>query len=368
MAWARAAPLVAHRGEPARVAPAGAWVPAARPPSVPVYQPATTPPLPDGPCKFSAAPATSLCSGRAGCPAVVDAQLAGDAATQGLDLAVTTSGGAHVTFASTYPSAAGNCLFTIDPAGADNVTLNPFGPAPTLAGYSGPTVSLATDRDDGPHAFLSANTGLRHYYPSGTSWLSETIPLPVANVGATVWGALGAKGAMAVLVGSHPSDPGYYRLFALHLFSSSDGGGTWQTTQVFDGAGTQELMSASLSSDATGELVATYDTRLDLSSAATTLGYAAYLWRGGSTSSLSTPSATWEGELLHTPGDATSQDSVVRFSDTQGIHLVFPRAGQAPRDLLVPGTAPAPLGRLPGELRPGDADDVRGPRRERAAR
>lgn len=310
--------------------------------TVPVYEPPSGPVLAGGACRFAAAPAASLCAGRAGCPVLVDAQFGGDAATRALDLVATDSGGAHLVFAGTYPAGASHCLFTVDPAGAATITADPFGGPPASPGASGAAVALGNDSRDRPHAFMSAGTGLRHFHTATTGWTSETLPLPVAHVDANVWSALSMSGGMFALVGSHPPDAGYYRSFNLHLFSSTDDGGSWQTTRVFDGGGTQELLgAAALSVDAAGQVVATYDTRLDLAGGG--LGYAAYLWRGGSTATLSTPSPTWQGEMLRTPGDAASKDSVVKVTDGEGVHLVFPRVGQLPRALVVPGTTAAAL-------------------------
>jgi len=310
---------------------------------VPVYQPPTWPSLPDGPCKFALAPTSSLCGGSY-CPVLVDAQFGGDAVTKRLDMAATASGAAYLVFAGTYPSTASHCLFSVDRTGSSQMTLNPFAPSPSAAGMSGKAVALATDTTDGPHALIGGDSEILHFSQSGAAWTSEMLPLPSGQTGFAVSSVVSSPSGIALLVGSHPPEPGYYRSFTLQLFSGS-GAGAWQTSQVLAGAGTQELMSSALSVDATGAVVATYRTRLDLSSGS--LGYATYLWRGGMTSALSTPSATMDGALLQTPGDATTKDSVVRFGDSNGVQLVLPRPGDAPRALLVPGSARIPVDGCP---------------------
>jgi len=208
----------------------------------------------------------------------------------------------------------------------------------------GKAVALATDAADGPHALIGGDGDILHFSQSGADWTSEMLPLPTGQTGFTVSSVVSSKAGISVLVGSHPPDPGYYRSFTLQLFSGS-GAGAWQATQVFAGAGSQELLSSALSVDATGAVVATYGTRLDLSSGS--LGYASYLWRGGMTSALATPSPTMDGALLQTPGDSTTKDSVIRFIDNDGVQLVLPRPGDPPRALVVPGSAHIPLDGCP---------------------
>jgi hypothetical protein len=312
--------------------------------AVPVYEPPTWPALPDGPCRFTLAPTSSLCGGRPNCPVLLDAQFAGDAVTRHLDMAATRSGAAYLVFSSTYPSTASHCLFSVDATGSSNVTLNPFAPPPSTAGMLGKAVALATDADEGPHALLGDDSKILHFRRSGADWTSETLPLPAGQTGFAISGVVASNAGISFLVGSHPPEPGYYRSFTLQLFSGS-GAGVWQTTQVFAGADTQELISSALSVDATGAVVATYRTRFDLS--AGSLGYATYLWRDGMTSALSAPGPTLDGAFLQTPGDSTTKDSALRFADDDGVHLVLPRDGDLPRALVVPGSAYVPVGGCP---------------------
>jgi hypothetical protein len=259
-------------------------------------------------------------------------------------MAATASGIAYLVFAGTYPSAASHCLFSVDRTGSSQVTLNPFSPSPSAAGVSGKAVALATDASDGPHALIGGDNDILHFSQSAAGWTSEMLPLPTGRTGFAVSSVASSKAGISLLVGSHPPGAGYYRSFTLQLFSGS-GSGAWQATEVFAGAGTQELMSSALSVDATGAVVATYRTRLDLSSGS--LGYATNLWRDGMTSALSTPSPTVDGSLLQTPGDPTTKDSAVRFVDDEGVHLVLPRADALPRALVVPGSARVPVSGCP---------------------
>lgn len=307
---------------------------------IPVYTAPTWPALPDGPCKFVISPSNGLCGGRASCPALVDGQFGGDATATYLDMVATAAGGTHIVFAGIYPATASNCLFSVDPAGASKVAVNPFFPAPTSLASAAPGAALATDASDGPHAFLGSNGQILHFRQSGASWVSDALSLPTELTGFSISGVVSSTAGISVLIGGHPPDPGYYRSYKLQLYSGS-GAGAWQPTQVFDGAGAEELLSSRLSVDTTGATVAAYDTRLDLSSGS--VGYATYLWRGGTTSPLSTPSPTLDGAVLVTVGDATTKDSVVSFTDDAGVHVIAPRAGDVPRALVVPGTTRVPL-------------------------
>jgi hypothetical protein len=126
---------------------------------------------------------------------------------------------------------------------------------------------------------------------------------------------------------------------------SGMGNGAWQNTQVFDGAGAQELLLSGLSVDASGATVATYETRQDL--AANVLGYASYLWRGGTTATLSTPNATSNGALLQTVGSSITKDGALRLVDANGYHVILPRDGDVPRSVMIPGTTPVPTAGCP---------------------
>ena len=311
---------------------------------MPVYPDPTWPSLSDGPCKIAVASSGGLCGGRADCPVVLDARLAGDAATSYLDLVGTPSGRGYVVFSGTYPSLASHCLFSIDRNGASTVAVSPFFLPPASAGQTYGAVALAADSSENPHAILGAGGQILHYQQGGAGWVSDALPVPSGLTEFTVAGVASSTTGIFVSVSDHPPDPGYYRSFKVQLFSGS-GAGTWQSTPVFDGAGTQELLAPALGLDAMGAPVLIYDARLDLGGGG--LGYATYLWRNGMTSALSTPTAALRGAILQTPGDATTADNAVRFDDDQGIHLVIPRAGAAPDSMLIPGTARVPLDGCP---------------------
>ncbi|HEX2661056.1 MAG TPA: hypothetical protein VHU40_22405, partial [Polyangia bacterium] len=301
----------------------------------PLYPEPARPALPDGPCKFVSAPSANLCGGGANCPVLVDGQFAGDGPTTNLDMVATAAGGAHIVFAGAAPSTISHCLFSVDATGASKAAVNPF-PSGTPA-----TTALATDTADAAHVLVGASGGtLVHLRQVGTDWASDALPTANERTAHTVVGVASTKAGIFALVSSHPPDAGYYRSFNLQLFSGT-GAGSWQATQVFDGAGMRELLLSGLSVDASGAPAAMYETRQDLSVGV--LGYASYLWRGGMTSTVGNPSATLGGALLQTVGDSITKDSAIRFTDADGYHLILPRDGEAPRALLVPGTALVPV-------------------------